>query len=76
MATTVLVSTAARPTAAPAPRARRRVRPGKLLLSVLAVVLAGVWVFPVYWMVNSSLLPNAVLQSGAGGRLPYRRWSA
>ena len=22
-----------------------------------------VWVFPVYWMVNSSLLPNAVLQS-------------
>ncbi len=71
MATTVLVSTAARPTAAPAPRARRRVRPGKLLLSVLAVVLAGVWVFPVYWMVNSSLLPNAVLQSVTPRWLPF-----
>ncbi len=71
MATTVLVSTAARPTAAPAPRARRRVRPGKLLLSVVAVVLAGVWVFPVYWMVNSSLLPNAVLQSVTPRWLPF-----
>ena len=71
MATTVLVSTAARPTAAPAPRARRRVRPGKLLLSVVAVVLAGVWVFPVYWMLNSSLLPNAVLQSVTPRWLPF-----
>ncbi len=71
MATTVLVTTAARPTAAPAPRASRRVRPGKLLLSVVAVVLAGVWVFPVYWMVNSSLLPNAVLQSVTPRWLPF-----
>ena len=46
-----------------AARPRHRVRPGKALLSVLAVLVALVWVFPVYWMVNSSLLPNAVLQS-------------
>ena len=33
------------------------------LLSLLAIVIALVWVFPVYWMVNSAFLPTAVLQS-------------
>ena len=33
------------------------------LLTALAVVIALIWVFPVYWMFNSSLLPNSVLQS-------------
>ena len=40
---------------------RRRLT--RAMLSVLAVVVALVWVFPVYWMVNSALLPNTVLQS-------------
>jgi N,N'-diacetylchitobiose transport system permease protein len=31
-------------------------------LTVLAIVLAIVWVFPVYWMVNSSFISTAVLQ--------------
>ena len=35
----------------------------KLLLSIAAIAIALVWVFPVYWMVNSALLPNTVLQS-------------
>ena len=35
----------------------------KILLSALAIVIALVWVFPVYWMVNSAFLPNTVLQS-------------
>lgn len=30
---------------------------------VVAVVISLVWVFPVYWMISSSLLPNTVLQS-------------
>jgi N,N'-diacetylchitobiose transport system permease protein len=34
-----------------------------VVLTVLAIVLAIVWVFPVYWMVNSSLVPTAVLNS-------------
>ncbi|WGD38016.1 carbohydrate ABC transporter permease [Lysinibacter sp. HNR] len=38
-------------------RARRRV------WSVVAIAIALVWVFPVYWMLNSSLLPNRTLQS-------------
>jgi N,N'-diacetylchitobiose transport system permease protein len=33
------------------------------LLSALAIVIALVWVFPVYWMVNSSFIPNIRLQS-------------
>ncbi|TXK19271.1 carbohydrate ABC transporter permease [Homoserinibacter sp. GY 40078] len=37
-------------------------RTGRTLLSLLAVVVALVWVFPVYWMVNSSFVSNAVLQ--------------
>jgi len=39
------------------------VKARKLLLSIAAIAIALVWVFPVYWMVNSALLPNTVLQS-------------
>lgn len=35
---------------------------GRNALNVLAIVLAIVWVFPVYWMVNSSFISNAALQ--------------
>ena len=35
----------------------------KALWSILAIVIALAWAFPVYWMINSALLPNAVLQS-------------
>lgn len=35
---------------------------GRVLLTVLAIVLAIVWAFPVYWMVNSAFISNAVLQ--------------
>ncbi len=52
-------------------RPRRRLRPGRAVLSVLAVLVALIWVFPVYWMVNSSLLPNAVLQSVTPRFLPF-----
>lgn len=51
--------------------APRRFRPGRLALSVAAVALALAWVFPVYWMVNSALLPNAVLQSVTPRFLPF-----
>lgn len=35
----------------------------KVLLSTLAIVIALVWVFPVYWMVNSSFVPTIDLLS-------------
>ena len=50
---------------------RQRIRPLKVVLSVIAIALALAWVFPVYWMVNSSLLPNAVLQSVTPRFLPF-----
>lgn len=39
---------------------RRRV--GRALLAVLAVAVAALWAFPVYWMVLSALTPNARLR--------------
>ncbi|WP_402464423.1 carbohydrate ABC transporter permease [Isoptericola aurantiacus] len=57
-------------TAAPADRTplrRRRIRPGKVLLSALGLVLAAVWVFPVYWMMLSAVTPDAIL----GGSTPH-----
>ncbi len=50
---------------------KQKVRPGRILLGVLAVVLGLIWVFPVYWMINSSLLPNVVLQSSTPTWLPF-----
>lgn len=59
--------------AAVTPRARPRAPRGRVaraLWSLLAVLVALVWVFPVYWMWNSSLLPNARLQSFTPTFLP------
>ena len=44
-------------------RPRRPRRAGRAVLTVVAVVVSLIWVFPVYWMVSSSLLPNLQLQS-------------
>ena len=51
--------------------ARRRLRPGRTVLSVVAVLVALAWIFPVYWMLNSSLLPNVVLTSTTPQFLPF-----
>lgn len=37
-------------------------RAGRVLWTIVALAMAAVWAFPVYWMLNSSLLPNVVLQ--------------
>ena len=39
---------------------RRRI--GRVLLSILAIVVTVAWIFPVYWMINSSFIPTAVLE--------------
>jgi N,N'-diacetylchitobiose transport system permease protein len=36
---------------------------GRIVLSIVGIVVALVWFFPVYWMINSSLLSNVVLTS-------------
>lgn len=49
----------------------RRFKPGKFALGVIGVVVSLIWVFPVYWMLNSSLLPNVVLQNTTPTWLPF-----
>ena len=48
-----------------------RARTARTLYGALAVVIALVWVFPVYWMFNSSLLPNVRLQSFVPTFVPF-----
>ena len=50
-----------------------RSRTSRVLLTVLALAVALVWAFPVYWMLNSAFLPNVVLQSTTPTFLPVRR---
>lgn len=53
------------------PAARRRRRPaGRVLPSIVALAVAALWVFPVYWMWSSALLPNRRLQSFTPSFLP------
>ena len=46
-------------------------RIGRALLTVLTLLLALVWAFPVYWMINSSMLSNVTLQSTTPTFLPF-----
>lgn len=82
--TTVLAQPPAAPEAPAARRASRRVHTVRTawrgMANLLAVVVAVVWVFPVYWMLNSSLLPQREVRSRepsfvpAGGTFDsYRR---
>lgn len=69
--TTASTASATAATAAPARKLRQKVRTSRIVLGVVAIVLALIWVFPVYWMVNSSLLPNVVLQNSTPTWLPF-----
>jgi N,N'-diacetylchitobiose transport system permease protein len=50
---------------------KRRVRAKTVIFSVVGLIIAIVWVFPVYWMINSSLLPNVVLQDSTPTFVPF-----
>lgn len=63
-------SRSSKPAAAVAKR-RPRGRGAKWGWSILAIVLALIWVFPVYWMVNSSMLSSATLESFTPTFLPF-----
>ena len=49
---------------------RVRMTPARVILGIVGIAVAMIWIFPVYWMVNSSLLPNVVLQSQSPTFLP------
>ena len=48
-----------------------RRRTGKRLLGVLAVAVAVVWVFPIYWMISSAFLPTRELQQAEPTFAPF-----
>ncbi|MDQ1608435.1 MAG: N,N-diacetylchitobiose transport system permease protein [Microbacteriaceae bacterium] len=50
---------------------RPRGRANRVLLSAVGILLAVVWIFPVYWMINSAMLPNVVLQSRTPTFAPF-----
>ncbi|KHL15691.1 N,N'-diacetylchitobiose transport system permease protein [Mumia flava] len=50
---------------------RRRRRTGRRALSAFAIVLALVWAFPVYWMVNSSFQPVGKLRAPTPAWVPF-----
>ena len=56
---------------ASSPRRRIPIRPGKIVASIVAILISLAWVFPVYWMMTSSLLPNTVLTSTTPRLLPF-----
>lgn len=43
----------------------------KIIFGIIGVVVAAIWAFPVYWMINSSLLPSAVLEQKTPTLLPF-----
>ncbi|MBB3675899.1 carbohydrate ABC transporter permease [Modestobacter versicolor] len=58
----------------PAPARRRppaRTRLGRRLLGALAVVVALVWVFPIYWMISSAFLPTNRLRTAEPTFFPF-----
>ena len=58
--------------AKPIPKRRHALgRPATWGWSILAIVVAIGWVFPVYWMVNSALLPTSTLESFTPTFLPF-----
>ena len=64
----------AHPTAsvtAPTAKPRRRRQGAKWGWSILAVVVAIGWAFPVYWMVNSAMLPASALESFTPTFVPF-----
>ncbi|BDZ40864.1 sugar ABC transporter permease [Paraoerskovia sediminicola] len=56
--------------------ARRKFRVSKLVGNLTAIVVALLWVFPVYWMINSSFTPNARLSSRTPSFFPTNATTA
>ncbi|MDR2374242.1 MAG: carbohydrate ABC transporter permease [Bifidobacteriaceae bacterium] len=46
-------------------------RAGRIAASAGALAVALIWVFPVYWMINSAFLPNTKLTASAPTFLPF-----
>lgn len=61
-------------TASAVPRPRRRLRPGRVVSNVLAIIFSVVWIFPVYWMINTSFKPPYEVTTSSPEFLP-KTWT-
>lgn len=52
-------------------RSRRSRSPGRIALNSLAIVFGLIWFFPVYWMVNTSLLTTSQITSRTPTWFPW-----
>ncbi|MFT0762531.1 carbohydrate ABC transporter permease [Scrofimicrobium sp. R131] len=57
--------------AAVQPKKNRNFHPMKWVWGAVALVVSVIWVFPVYWMVNSSMLSTVVLERTTPTFLPF-----
>lgn len=46
-------------------------KPLRILWSVVGIAVALIWVFPVYWMLNSAMLPTVVLERSKPTWVPF-----
>lgn len=46
-------------------------RTARTIWNIVGIVLALIWIFPVYWMINSAFLPNVVLEQTTPTWLPF-----
>lgn len=70
-AATVKPSPVKEPSPAGKVHKRDKIRPKQVIMGVVGVIVAIIWVFPVYWMINSSMLSNTVLESSKPTWVPF-----
>ena len=56
--------------AAPRPRNRKKIHPGKIAVNAILVITSLVWLLPVYWMVNSAFQTEKNLLSSPPKLIP------
>lgn len=71
MSTTTVAAQAPAPEAAKSTKSGSGIKVGKVVLSIVGVIVALVWAFPVYWMVNSAMLPSVVLEKTTPTWVPF-----
>lgn len=69
--TTMTVITAANAATNRPPKKNRNIHIGKIVAAIVGVFVAVVWAFPVYWMINSSMLSTVVLEKSTPTLVPF-----
>ncbi len=52
-------------------KSRDPIRPRQVVMGIIGLIVAAAWAFPVYWMINSSMLPNVVLEKTTPTLVPF-----